>query len=145
MWAAVLSELAEVPVLVEWETVTWRVRWVDGPTRVQLLDRATALDGYGIGAPLPVAQMRFARRSSSAATAVGWLAHGSVGGTAAEYAVDLWCADYRVSAVTGWSRAAGGRGGAGGGQSGGLRRPGRFDDLRSAPTGTGRPHWSGHR
>jgi hypothetical protein len=93
MWAAVLSELAEVPVLVEWETVTWRVRWVDGPTRVQLLDRATALDGYGIGAPLPVAQMRFARRSSSAATAVGWLAHGSVGGTAAEYAVDLWCAD----------------------------------------------------
>ncbi len=85
MWAAVLSELAEVPVLVEWETVTWRVRWVDGPTRVQLLDRATALDGYGIGAPLPVAQMRFARRSSSAATvataatAVGWLAHGKRG------------------------------------------------------------------
>jgi len=53
----------------------------------------TALDGYGIGAPLPVAQMRLARRSSSAATAVGWLAHGSLGGTAAEYAVDLWCAD----------------------------------------------------
>lgn len=35
--------------------------------------------------------------------------------------------------------------GAGGGQSGGLRRPGRFDDFRSAPTGTGRPNRSGHR
>jgi hypothetical protein len=93
MWAAVLSELAEVSVLVEWETVTWRVRWVDGPTRAQLLNRATALDGYGIGAPLPVAQMRLARRTSSVATAVGWLAHGSLGGAAAQYDVDLWCAD----------------------------------------------------
>jgi hypothetical protein len=88
----VLSELAEVPVLVEWGNVTWRVRWVDGPTRVQLVDLATALDGYAIGAPLLVTQMRFARRSSSAATAVCWLAHGSLGGTAALHD-DLCCAD----------------------------------------------------
>jgi len=92
-WATVLSELAGVPVVVEWESPSWRVRWVDGPTRAQLLDRATALDGYGIGAPLVVAQMRFSRRVSAVATAVGWLAHGSQGGMAAEYDVDLWCAD----------------------------------------------------
>jgi len=92
-WTTVLSELAGVPVVVEWESPSWRVRWVDGPTRVQLLDRATALDRYGIGAPLSVAQMRFSRRVSTVATAVGWLAHGSQGGMAAEYDVDLWCAD----------------------------------------------------
>lgn len=63
------------------------------PMRFSCWIGRTALDGYGIGAPLPVAQMRLARRSSSVATAVGWLAHGSLGGTAAEYAVDLWCAD----------------------------------------------------
>ena len=91
-WATVLSELAAAPVVVEWESPSWRVRWVDGPTRAQLLDRATALGGYGIGAPLGVAQMRFARRISVVATAVGWLAHGSQGGPA-EYDVDLWCAD----------------------------------------------------
>lgn len=88
-----LSELAGVQVVVEWESPSWRVRWVDGPTRVQLLDRATARDGYGIGAPLRVAQMRFSRRVSAVATAVGWLAHGSQGGMAAEYDVDLWCAN----------------------------------------------------
>jgi hypothetical protein len=89
----VLSELAGVPVVVEWDSPSWRVRWVDGPTRAQLLDRAIALDAYGIGAPLPVGQMRFSRRVSAVATAVGWLAHGSQGGTTAEYDVDLWCAD----------------------------------------------------
>jgi hypothetical protein len=92
-WATVLSELAAVPVVVEWESPSWRVRWVDGPTRAQLLERATALDGYGIGAPLAVDQLRFARRVSVVATAVGWLAHGSQGGPAAQYDVDLWCAD----------------------------------------------------
>jgi len=89
----VLSELAGVPVVVQWESPSWRVRWVDGPTRAQLLDRTSALDGYGIGAPLAVAQMRFSRRVSTVATAVGWLAHGSQGGMAAQYDVDLWCAD----------------------------------------------------
>lgn len=92
-WATVLSQLAAVPVVVKWESPSWRVRWVDGPTRAQLLDRANALDRYGIGAPLPVAQMRFSRRMSTVATAVGWLAYGSQGGTAAEYDVELWCAD----------------------------------------------------
>jgi hypothetical protein len=88
-----LSELAAVAVVVEWESPSWRVRWVDGPTRDQLLDRATALGGYGIGSPLRVSQMRFSRRVSAVATAVGWLAHGSLGGPAAVYDVDLWCAD----------------------------------------------------
>ncbi len=92
-WATVLSELAQVPVVVEWDSPSWRVRWVDGPTRVQLLDRANALGVYGIGAPLQVTQMRFYRRVSAVATAVGWLVRGSQGSAAAEYDVDLWCED----------------------------------------------------
>ena len=88
-----LSELAEVLVVVEWESPSWRVRWVDGPTRNQLLNRANALGAYGIGAPLRVAQLQFSRRVSAVATAVGWLVHGSQGSAAAEYDVDLWCAD----------------------------------------------------
>jgi len=92
-WATVLSELAEVPVVAQWEAPSWRVRWVDGPARAQLLDRATALGGYGIGAPLHVEQMRFSRQVSAVARAVGWLAHGSQGEMAADYDVDLWCAD----------------------------------------------------
>lgn len=43
VWAIVLSELAGVPVAVEWERPAWRVRWVDGPTRPVLMDRAVAL------------------------------------------------------------------------------------------------------
>ena len=37
-WAAVLSDLAGVPVTVEWERPAWRVRWTDGPTRQVLVD-----------------------------------------------------------------------------------------------------------
>lgn len=84
--------LAGVAMAVEWESPSWRVRWVDGPTRAQLLDRATALDGTEL-VPLKVAQMRFSRRVSAVAAAVGWLARGSQGGAATEYDADLWCAD----------------------------------------------------
>ena len=42
-WRAVLSELAATPVTVDWERSAWRVRWVDGPTRPVLMDRAVAL------------------------------------------------------------------------------------------------------
>ena len=41
-WAIVLSELAEVRVVVERERPAWRVRWVDGPTRLVLMDRTAA-------------------------------------------------------------------------------------------------------
>ena len=99
-WATVLSELAGVPVVVEWESPSWRARWVDGPTRAQLLERATELGRYEIGAPLGVTQMGFSRRVSPLAAAVGWLAHGSQAtdseqqhGLTAEYAVDHWCTD----------------------------------------------------
>jgi len=99
-WATVLSELAGIPVVVEWESPSWRVRWVDGPTRTLLLDRATALGGYGVGAPLAVTQLGFARRVSPVAIAVGWLMHGSEiteserqRGMTAEYAVEQWCTD----------------------------------------------------
>jgi len=44
-------------------------------------------------APLSVVQMRFSRRMPTVATAVGWLADGSQSGMAADYDVDLWCAD----------------------------------------------------
>jgi hypothetical protein len=38
-WARVLSELANVPVTVNWERPAWRVHWQDGPTRQALADR----------------------------------------------------------------------------------------------------------
>jgi hypothetical protein len=40
VWARVLSELAGVPVMVEWERPAWRVRWSDGPT-------SAGVDGAG--------------------------------------------------------------------------------------------------
>ena len=99
-WATVLSELAGIPVVVEWESPTWRVRWVDGPTWALLLERARALGRYGVGSPLAVEQMRFSRRVSPVAAAVGWLVHGSQvteaerhRGMTAEYAVEQWCTD----------------------------------------------------
>jgi hypothetical protein len=49
------------------------VRWVDGPTRLTLLDRAAALCRYGVGAPLTAQDMRFARSSSGLARALAWL------------------------------------------------------------------------
>ena len=72
-WAVVLSELAGVPVTVEWERPSWRVRWVDGPTRAVLADRAVALGHFRVGAPLAVEALRFSRRSSALALALAWL------------------------------------------------------------------------
>lgn len=72
-WAVVLSELAGVRVVVEWERPAWRVRWVDGPTRPVLMDRAAALTRYRMGAPLTAQEMRFARSSSGLARALAWL------------------------------------------------------------------------
>ena len=48
IWARVLSELAQVPVVVEWERPAWRVRWQDGPTLRVLRDRAAALGGFRV-------------------------------------------------------------------------------------------------
>lgn len=82
IWARVLSELALVPVTVEWERPSWRVRWLDGPTRQVLMDRAAALSTYRVAAALPFEQLRFTRRDSSLAIALGWLAWGSPESTA---------------------------------------------------------------
>jgi len=73
------------------------------------LDRATALGGYGIGAPLKVTQMRFSRQASAVAA-------GSQGGAAAEYDVDRGARGHGLPAAAGRRRLAGCRGGAGGGQ-----------------------------
>ena len=92
-----LSELAEVPVTVEWERPAWRVRWRDGPTRGVLMERAAALAGYRVGAPLGFEQLRFVRSSSAASIALGWLARGSpaAGADPTEVAsmVEAWCED----------------------------------------------------
>ena len=66
-WSRVLSELAQVKVSVGWERPTWRVSWQDGPTREALMRRAAALGEYRVGAPLPCADLRFARSSSTVA------------------------------------------------------------------------------
>lgn len=100
VWATVLSELAGVPVLLEWDSPWWCVRWVDGPTWLLLSERAAALSGFGVGFPLAAAQLRFSRRLSPLAVAVGWLVHGSrptageqEQGMTAQYAVEQWCTD----------------------------------------------------
>src|SRR6478752_6220280 len=97
VWARVLSELADVPVTVEWEPPSWRVRWRDGPTRRVLMDRAAALAGYRVGAPLGFEQLRFIRSSSPASVALGWLARGSPAASAdlteAAAMVEAWCDD----------------------------------------------------
>ena len=96
-WARVLSELAGVRVTVEWERPAWRVYWTDGPTREALMERAAALGGYRVGAPLGFERLRFVRNSSASAVALGWLARGSpespagAGETAA--VVEAWCED----------------------------------------------------
>lgn len=72
-WTMVLSELAGVPVTIEWERPSWRARWVDGPTRSILVDRATALGRFSVGSPLPADALRFSRSSSSLAVALAWL------------------------------------------------------------------------
>jgi len=77
VWARVLSELAQVEVTVQWERPSWRVRWLDGPTRRVVMDRAAALSTYRVAAALPFEQLRFARSDSSLAIALGWLAWGS--------------------------------------------------------------------
>jgi len=96
-WSRVLSELAQVRVSVEWERPTWRVSWQDGPTREALMDRAAALGGYRVGAPLPSEDLRFARRDSGMAVALAWLARGSPESPAAARAatpeVEAFCAD----------------------------------------------------
>lgn len=79
-WMAVLSDLADTPVTVEWERPAWRVRWVDGPTRSVLVDRAVALGRYQVGAPLPASNLRFSRRSSPLALALAWLRMGDRAG-----------------------------------------------------------------
>ena len=96
-WSAVLSELAQVRVSVEWERPTWRVYWQDGPTREALMGRAAALAGYRVGAPLPFEDLRFARSNSAAAVAAAWLARGSPESPAAARTaiamVEAFCAD----------------------------------------------------
>ena len=96
-WSRVLSELAQVRVLVEWERPTWRVSWQDGPTREALMGRAAALGGYRVGAPLPFEELRFARCDSAVAVALAWLARGSAESPAAARAaipeVEAFCAD----------------------------------------------------
>ena len=96
-WARVLSELAGVPVTVEWERPAWRVYWTDGPTRRVLMDRAAALGRYRVGAPLGFERLRFVRSSSAAAVALGWLARGSPESPAeageARAVVEAWCED----------------------------------------------------
>jgi hypothetical protein len=97
VWARVLSELADVPVAVEWERPSWRVRWCDGPTQGVLMERAAALGRYRVGAPLGFEQLRFIRSSSAASLALGWLARGSPAASSnpAEDAslVEAWCED----------------------------------------------------
>ena len=63
IWARVLSELAQVPVVVEWERPAWRVRWQDGPTLRVLRDRAAALSGFRVASALPFDQSRFVCQS----------------------------------------------------------------------------------
>ena len=96
IWARVLSALAQVPVVVEWERPAWRVRWVDGPTLEVLRDRAAALARYRVASALPFEQLRFARSDSRVAVALGWLAQGRPGSpTAARDAVaevEAFCA-----------------------------------------------------
>ncbi len=91
-----LSELAQVRVLVEWERPTWRVSWQDGPTRKALMDRAAALGRYRVGAPLPFEELRFARSNSAVAIALAWLERGSPESLAAARAaiaeVEAFCA-----------------------------------------------------
>jgi hypothetical protein len=82
IWARVLSELAQVPVVVEWERPAWRVRWQDGPTLEVLRDRAAALSRYRVASALPFEQLRFTRSDSRLALALGWLAQGSPGSPA---------------------------------------------------------------
>src|SRR6476469_9293531 len=97
VWARVLSELADVPVTVEWERPAWRVYWTDGPTRQVLMERAAALGEYRVGAPLGFERLRFVRGSSASAVALGWLARGSPESPAqageARAAVEAWCED----------------------------------------------------
>ena len=76
-WSTVLSELAQVKVCVVWERPTWRVSWLDGPTREALMGRAAALGRYRVGAPLPFEDLRFARSHTGVAVALAWLARGS--------------------------------------------------------------------
>ena len=61
-WSRLLSELADVPVTVQWERPAWIVRWRDGPTRHTLMARAGALGGYRVGRPLLVEEMVFSRQ-----------------------------------------------------------------------------------
>jgi hypothetical protein len=77
VWALVLSELAQVPVVLEFQHPAWRVCWVDGPTAAQLADRAKALSRFRVGAPLTTERMWFQRSSSPVAAALTWLRHGS--------------------------------------------------------------------
>ncbi len=76
-WAAVLSDLAQVPVTVEWEAPAWRVRWQDGPVRTALTTRVHDLSRHRVGMPLTPADMRFTRIDSATAVALGWLRLGS--------------------------------------------------------------------
>jgi hypothetical protein len=61
----------------QWERPAGRVRWIDGPTRQVMMDRAAALGRYRVGAALPVEQLRFTRSDSAVAVALAWLAHRS--------------------------------------------------------------------
>jgi hypothetical protein len=100
-WAGLLSELADVPVMVEWERPVWVVRWWDGPTRDALMARAVALGAYRFGRPLLVEELRFSRRNSAEAVALGWLA---VGGPASGSLADGIAAVEEFCDSTGYPR-----------------------------------------
>lgn len=71
IWSVVLSELAQIPVTVDWDAPAWWVRWTDGPTQPVLTHRVLELSQYRIGRPLDAAALRF--RRSDSAVALAWL------------------------------------------------------------------------
>jgi len=75
IWSVVLSELAQIPVTVDWDAPAWWVRWTDGPTQPVLTHRVLELSQYRIGRPLDAAALRFRRSDSAVAVAVAlaWL------------------------------------------------------------------------
>ena len=73
VWARVLSDLAQVPVAVEWDAPVWVVSWTDGPTRAVVMRRVEDLAGHGVGRPLRPGRMRYQRLDSPVAVALAWL------------------------------------------------------------------------
>jgi hypothetical protein len=89
--------LAAVTLSVEWER-RGRVCWQDGPTPGGADEPGGGVGQVpGGGAPLPFADLRFARSDSVVVVALAWLARGSPESPAAARAaiaeVEAFCAD----------------------------------------------------